>query len=215
MATEKHPATEQDMEQDMEQAEQEAQAEQAGSAAAEVEAAVEQEVSQSTYATFVRDLYDAMGEVRKSTNLLQASDFEPVLVPLRDGAAVEIRPTDLKSLVFSGLIPEPLLPVAIKAAEGAYSVHLTDEDTAGMSLSEIREEEVKQQRHMTETLNIMVAAVVAKPRFVATLEEVEKAREAGIGESDVPIWAGQLQQSDKIDILNYAQAPVVAFRRFR
>jgi hypothetical protein len=178
----------------------------------DVEAAVEEMIASSGYGQALRKLADATDVARRKPVMLQASDFEPVALPLGSGIVVEVRPTDLQSLIISGLIPEPLLASAIKAAEGHYDIRLTDDETIGMSLDQIREEEVKQTRRMIETLNIMTAAVVVNPRIVATLDELKQAQE---GNEQGVVWAGWLHRSDKIQILQYAQAPVVAFRAFR
>jgi hypothetical protein len=181
----------------------------------QLEQEVEAMAQASAFLKGFRMMQDAQLEAMRNPQLLTAADYEPVALPLRSGAEVHVRPTDLQSLVFSGLIPEPLLSAAIKAAEGHYDVRLSDDETIGMSLQEIKEEEVKATRRMVETLNIMASAVVVKPRIVATLDELKEAQEQRKEGEDAPLWAGWLSREDKIDILQYAQAPVVALRAFR
>lgn len=152
-------------------------------------------------------LEQARNEAKKSPRLLTAQDFQPAMLPLPSGGAVEVRPVDVEALALSGTIPNALKETAFKVAQSQDATLLTDDETVDKSAAEVKQMELEAEERYRAVLDIMTLNVVTNPRLVATQED-----EAQIEDS---VWVGRIPYSDKRYLLFYLTAPAVAFAAFR
>lgn len=197
-------------EQENKNEQEQAEAEQTNPSIASIQAEVQELVSQVEEAQrpikAVMDLLVAERKAaQKEPRMLTAEDFEPVVLPLPSGAAVEVRPVDLEALALSGAIPQMLKEVAYKIAQSEDPTLIPDEDKVDKSLDDIKKMEFEATERFHRTLDIMTLNVVVKPELVDTVAE----------EGNGKVWVGRLTHTDKRYLMIYLTAPVVAFRAFR
>jgi hypothetical protein len=138
-----------------------------------------------------------------SKDVVSAASLKGGKIRLSSGDVYEIRRARLLSLALTGQIPDPLIPIAVRAAN--KGLELTDDEKADKTPEEIRVAEDENALNTEKVLNAVVCAVSVNPKIVMTPEE----------ETDDTIWVGRLDALDKWELYGWAMAGHARWAEFR
>lgn len=147
---------------------------------------------------------EAIPTIKEQTNTIASpADFKGGKIRLSSGLVVEIKRAKLLSLAVAGKIPNPLISVAVKVANGDDLVSADEKE--GKTPQQVRDAEAEAAIEQEKLVDVVVCCVLVSPKVVLTEEE----------ETEDNIWVGSLDGNDKYEIFKWSQAGAALWATFR